>query len=127
MHWVVFFIGAYFWNTAYSDWGWNGWVAFFFAVVCVGVILGIWETLFGKSMVDGGSSGDSSSNNEKGSSLTDTALKMGAGYGIAKLTGKKTYAYECTTCHHYEERSQHQKIGVKCSRCGRKTVQISKI
>ena len=49
MHWIVLFIGAYFWNTAYSDWGWNGWVAFFFAVVCVGVILGIWETLFGRA------------------------------------------------------------------------------
>ena len=61
MHWIVLFIGAYFWNTAYSDWGWNGWIAFFFAVVCIGVILGIWETLFGKSMVDGGGSGDSSS------------------------------------------------------------------
>ena len=127
MQWVIWFLIAYVWVTATNDWGWNGWVAFFFACVCAGGVMGIWQVIFGKSMLDDGGSSSPSVENEKGSSLTDTALKMGAGYGIAKLTGKKTYAYECRSCNHYEERSQHQKIGVKCTRCGRKTVQIRKI
>lgn len=127
MQWVVFLIVGYIWLTATDDWGWNGWWAFIFACMCAGVIAGIWEFIFGKSLMDGNEPKREAEDTGNSSSFTDTALKMGAGYGIGKLTGKKTYAYECRTCHHYEERSQHQKIGVKCPRCGRKGMQISKI
>lgn len=80
MQWVVMFFIAVIWVTATDDWGWNGWVAFFFACVCAGVVMGIWQAIFGKGMLDnGGDSSSSSTQNEKGSSFTDTALKMGAG------------------------------------------------
>jgi DNA-directed RNA polymerase subunit RPC12/RpoP len=128
MQWVVFLIVGYIWVTATEDWGWNGWVAFIFGCVCAGIIAGFWEAVFGKNLMDGDEkAAEAEDTNKSKSGFADTALKMGAGYGIGKLTGKKTYAYECRNCHHYEERSQHQKIGVKCPRCGRKAMHISKI
>ena len=126
MQWVVWFLIAYIWVTATTDWGWNGWAAFFFAVVCAGVVMGIWQAIFGKGMVDSGvDRSGSTAQNEKGSSITDTALKMGAGYGIAKLTSKKTYAYQCKSCNHYEERSQ-ERINAKCPRCGTGWMKVRK-
>lgn len=126
--WVIFFFGAYIWVTATNDWGWNGWVAFFFVVVCVGLISAVWQAIFGKGLLDeDATTGSSSPEGESKGRLTDTALKVGAGYAAGKLFGEKKYAYQCRNCNHYEERSQHQKFGVKCPRCGRKGMQISKI
>lgn len=126
MQWIVFFIGVYFWSTAYSDWGWSGFSAFIFACVCVGVIIGIWEAIFGMSKRNGnGNISNDVSKEDSGSGLADTALKLGAGYGIGKLTGKKTYAFQCWNCDHYEERSQ--RIKTKCPKCGSGSVQVSKI
>ncbi|MGI9252054.1 MAG: hypothetical protein ACR2PR_12850 [Pseudohongiellaceae bacterium] len=55
---------------------------------------------------------------EKKGGLMNTALKIGAGYGIAKLTEKKTYAYSCRECGHYEERTGNTSGG-KCPGCGK--------
>lgn len=126
MQWVVIILAGAIWQVAYSDWGWNGWIAFAFACVCIGIIGGLWQSIFGKSFLDDGSSGNAPAEEKKGSSLTETALKMGAGYGLAKLTGEKTYGYQCKNCNHYEERSQ-EKIGAKCPRCGKGWMKVKKV
>lgn len=127
MQWVAMFFVAYIWFKATGDWGWNGWAAFFFACFCAGALQAIWQVIFGRGLFDEQpKSAESNAGNEEGGGLVDTAFKMGAGYGIGKLTGKKTYAYQCRSCNHYEERSQ-EKIGAKCPRCGTGWMKVSKV